>query len=284
MNEFDEYYYCSLLNDSYQLNQENEYYNYCNSYNAYKNTLNNNDIFQDDIKIEEGVNTIFENKKDYKESSNEGIIKNIVEQSIFISTYVSDKEKVKKHFEIRKINKNLGRKRKNSKYKQTKNDRTRPDNANNRLLTIFSNSTLNYINSKLFKNINRKKMIQKIEPLNKIYSKACKRKALLLKTIGEIFSAPVSERNSTFEKNFNKKLIEKLRKKNKNEKINSLLDKTIGEMYQIYISNTIPEYSLDNDLNLIESNDEDYIALLKEKSSNFIEIINNKKERNRTKK
>ena len=143
---------------------------------------------------------------------------------------------------------------------------------------------MSYVNLKLFKNINRKKILQRIVPLSKTYKNASQRKALLTKTLGEIFSAPVSERNSTYKKDFNKELIENLRKNNKNEKYESLLDKTFGEMYQIYKSNTIPEYSLDKDLSLIETDDEDYNALLKYKAQYFIETINNKKERKRIKK
>lgn len=270
---------------SNQINQgENEHFYNFNIDNEYKYNFNGNDIFQEEKKIEEEVKDIFLNKKDNIENSNDEINNDIVSQTLYISTSVSDSQKEKKkYFEIKNINK-LGRKRKNKKSKPTNNDRTRPDNAENKLLTMFSNSTLSYINSKLFKNINRKKMIQRIEPLSKKYRNSGQRKKLLLKTMGEIYSAPVSERNSTYNKNHNKKLIENLRKNNKNVEIESLLDKTFGEMYQIYKSNTIPEYSLEKDLSLIETDDEDYNALLKYKAIHFIEAINNKQERERLKK
>ena len=225
------------------------------------------------------------NQNDNIESSNDEIDNDIAAQSIYNTNSVSDRQNTQKlYFDIKKINKNLGRKRKNSESEPTNNDRTRPDNVDNKLLILFSNSTLSFINLKLFKNINRKKILQRIRPLSKTYKNACQRKALLKKTIGEIFSSPVSERNSTYKKDFNKELIENLRKNNKNEKYESLLDKTFGEMYQIYKSNTIPEYSLDKDLSLIETDDEDYNALLKYKAQYFIETINNKKGRERIKK
>ena len=259
------------FNDFYTYN-ENEYY------------LNALDISQEDKKLQDEYNIIFMNKKDNIESSNDEIDNGIADQSNNNSTSVSDRQnKQKLIFDIKTINKNLGRKGKNSKSEPTLNDRTRPDNVDNKLLILFSNSTLSYVNLKLFKNINRKKILQRIVPLSKTYKNASQRKALLTKTLGEIFSAPVSERNSTYKKDFNKKLIENLRKNNKNEKYESLLDKTFGEMYQIYKSNTIPEYSLDKDLSLIETDDEDYNALLKYKAQYFIETIINKKGRERIK-
>ena len=292
-NEYDDNYYNSQLDYPYQLSQEkNEYFNNFNSFNEYKNNMNFFDIFQDDKKIEEEVKNIFTNKNDTIKCSNDEINDDIINKTLYNSTSVSGKQKTKKKFfgikknffGTKKINKNLGRKRKNSKSEPTNNDRTRPDNVDNKLLNMFSNRTLSYINSKLFKNINRKKIIQRIEPLSKEYHNSGQRKALLLKTIGEIYSAPVSERNSTYNKDFNKKLIENLRKNNKNGKIESLLDKTMGEMYQIYKNNTIPEYSLDKDLSLIETDDENYIALLRNKAHYFIETINNKHGRKRLKK
>ena len=260
----------------------------CNNYDTYNENeyyLNALDISQEDKKLQDEYNIIFMNKKDNIESSNDEIDNGIADQSNNNSTSVSDRQnKQKLIFDIKTINKNLGRKGKNSKSEPTLNDRTRPDNVDNKLLILFSNSTLSYVNLKLFKNINRKKILQRIVPLSKTYKNASQRKALLTKTLGEIFSAPVSERNSTYKKDFNKKLIENLRKNNKNEKYESLLDKTFGEMYQIYKSNTIPEYSLDKDLSLIETDDEDYNALLKYKAQYFIETINNKKGRERIKK
>ena len=255
----------------------------CNNYDTYNENeyyLNALDISQEDKKLQDEYNIILMNKKDNIESSNDEIDNGIAEQSNNNSTSVSDRQnKQKLIFDIKTINKNLGRKGKNSKSEPTLNDRTRPDNVDNKLLILFSNSTLSYVNLKLFKNINRKKILQRIVPLSKTYKNASQRKALLTKTLGEIFSAPVSERNSTYKKDFNKKLIENLRKNNKNEKYESLLDKTFGEMYQIYKSNTIPEYSLDKDLSLIETDDEDYNALLKYKAQYFIETIINKKGR-----
>ena len=265
--------------------EEKECFNNFYTYNENEYYLNTNDISQEDQNIQEDISIIFMNQNDNIESSNDEIDNDIAAQSIYNTNSVSDRQnKQKLYFDIKKINKNLGRKRKNSESEPTNNDRTRPDNVDNKLLILFSNSTLSFINLKLFKNINRKKILQRIEPLSKTYKTACQRKALLKKTIGEIFSAPVSERNSTYKKDFNKELIENLRKNNKNEKYESLLDKTFGEMYQIYKSNTIPEYSLDKDLSLIETDDEDYNALLKYKAQYFIETIINKKGRERIKK
>ena len=103
------------------------------------------------------------------------------------------------------------------------------------------------------------------------------------KTLGEIFSAEISDRCSTFKdnKNYNKKLIDDLRKNSKDVEINDLLNQTVQEMYIKYISNTIPEFNLDDDIKKIEikENDKDYIDLYRIKAVNLIQNINEKKGR-----
>ena len=97
----------------------------------------------------------------------------------------------------------------------------------------------------------------------------------------------MSGRNTRFkkDKNYNKKLIKNLRKNNLAIEINNILDKTVKEMYEIYISNAIPEYSLNNDLIKLKKkeNDNDNINKYENIASKLIEIVINKKSRNRWK-
>ena len=132
------------------------------------------------------------------------------------------------------------------------------------------------------------KLIQKIAPINKVYQKIDEIKIFFRKTLGEIFSAEISDRCSTFKdnKNYNKKLIDEkliddLRKNSKDVEINDLLNQTVQEMYIKYISNTIPEFNLDDDIKKIEikENDKDYIDLYRIKAINLIQNINEKKGR-----
>ena len=134
--------------------EEKECFNNFNTYNENEYYLNALDISQEDKKLQDEYNIIFMNKKDNIESSNDEIDNGIADQSNNNSTSVSDRQnKQKLIFDIKTINKNLGRKGKNSKSKPTLNDRTRPDNVDNKLLILFSNRTLSYVNLKLFKNI-----------------------------------------------------------------------------------------------------------------------------------
>ena len=74
-------------------------------------------------------------------------------------------------------------------------------------------------------------------------------------------------------------------KKNKAKEVINLLNKTLKEMYEIYISENdnikIPEYHLENDLIQIEiKNGKEYAQEYKKKAMNLVQIISvNKKRR-----
>ena len=270
----------SLLNNSFELNQEN-----LDNIPLYfirpKNNIPDSSEQANDDKKEDTIKNIFSNKKESIDEPNDNMNNYIEDQKRYMLTNVSDKQKtIMHHFKIIKTKlykdyKKLGRRKKTSSHIKTPNDRKRKDNIINKILIRFINSTLSYFNSKLSKYNNKKKLLQKIWPINKTYPDAEKRKQLLLKTIDEIFAERVSDRSTKYEKDFNKKIIDEIRKNKKAIEINSMLDKTVKQMYELYQSNTIPEYNLNNDLKLDEANDENYISVLKDKASDFINIINN---------
>ena len=287
-DEFGETYYESFSwNNSLELNQENSDY-FPFYFISQKNNIPDSSEQAKDDKIDDAIKNIFSNKKDLIHDPNDNMNNYIEDRKRYFLTIVSDTQKTKKHYfkiikarDRNKDYKKLGRRKKTSSHKKTPNDRKRPDNIINKILNRFINSTLSYFNSKLSKYNNKKKLLQKIWPISKKYSKAENKKKLLLKTIGEILAERVSDRSTKYEKDFNKKIIDEIRKNKKALEINSMLDKTVKQMYELYESNTIPEYNLNNDLKLDETNDENYISLLKDKASDFINIINNINGRNK---
>lgn len=254
-----------------------------NPYNVDQNNYDRNEIEgeknnEDTLKAIENnfpYNTLY--KKEEKNKDKDGKIKSI-------NTATTDKLSKKKKKIFRIINYKLkpGRRKKNSLLKPAIKDKYHKDNIQNRILTNYINSTLHYLNLHLSKK--KIKLLQKIVPLIKEYSTAENSRKFLQKTIGEILSVSVSDRNTRFknDKNYNKKLIKKLRTNSLLIEVNNILNKTVKEMYEIYISNTIPEYSLDNDLIKLKQkdNDNDYVLKYKSLAENLIDIIINKKSRN----
>ena len=71
-------------------------------------------------------------------------------------------------------------------------------------------------------------------------------------TLRELLSSDLSGKYTKMDKKYNKKKIDILIQKNKVKEIIKLLNKTLKEVYEIYINNEIPEFSLAHDLNIIE--------------------------------
>ena len=71
-------------------------------------------------------------------------------------------------------------------------------------------------------------------------------------TLRELLSSDLSDKHTKIDKKYNKKKIDILIQKNKVKEIIKLLNKTLKEVYEIYINNEIPEFSLVHDLNIIE--------------------------------
>ena len=272
-----------------------------NSLNYFDEFQNNLFFFKNDEEEEQNkkkidiIANIFPNKFSQIKIEGDNINKPTNDQSQNSFTKTNNKIKEdKKYFKIIKMEKktkpklykNLGRKKKNSSSDPSKHSKISDDNIRNKIITNFINSYRDTINKKLskfFKSKSKAKLIQKIAPINKVYQKIDEIKIFFRKTLGEIFSAEISDRCSTFKdnKNYNKKLIDDLRKNSKDVEINDLLNQTVQEMYIKYISNIIPVFNLDDDIKKIEikENDKDYIDLYRIKAINLIQNINEKKGR-----
>ena len=242
---------------------------------------------QERFNIEDIFPNNFEKEEDTKkEDEKEKIYYTVYEEKSNVLTATTEKKHIqKKYFRIDKTKKRnkdykkKGRKRKNSISEPTKNDKNRDDNIRIRILTLFMNRIQIYINSKLskyFRTKSKKNLIKKIERINKLSSKVDECKNFLQKNIGEVFSAPLSNRCTNYSKDFNKNLIDNLKKNSQNEEIKGLFDKTVKEMYEIYISNTIHEFNLNKDLEKIKQEDENYAVEFKKKALNLITSINEK--------
>lgn len=273
-----------------------------NSLNYFDEFQNNLFFFKNDEEEEEQnkkkidiIANIFPNKFSQIKIEGDNLNKPTNDQSQNSFTKTNNKIKEdKKYFKIIKMEKktkpklykNLGRKKKNSSSEPSKHSKISDDNIRNKIITNFINSYRDNFNKKLskfFKSKSKAKLIQKIAPINKVYQKIDEIKIFFRKTLGEIFSAEISDRCSTFKdnKNYNKKLIDDLRKNSKDVEINDLLNQTVQEMYIKYISNIIPEFNLDDDIKKIKikENDKDYIDLYRIKAINLIQNINEKKGR-----
>jgi len=291
----DEY---DLLSDNNSIFKSEEYvFNSSFFHNRYENYMDYDYIEQEQYKqaqfnIDDIFPINFEKEEDTKEEDEkekskekEKIAYNVYEQKNNALTATTAKKNTKeKYFRIEKTKKRnkeykkKGRKAKNSISEPTKNDKNRDDNIRIRILTLFMNRTQIYINSRLSKYFgtkSKKNLIKKIERINKLSSKVDECKNFLQNNIGEVFSAPLSNRCTNYSKDFNKKLIDSL-KNSKDKEIKGLFDKTVKEMYEIYISNTIPEFNLNKDLEKIKQEDENYAVEFKEKALNLISSINKK--------
>ena len=71
-------------------------------------------------------------------------------------------------------------------------------------------------------------------------------------SLRELLSSDLSDKHTKMDKKYNKKNIDILIQKNEAKEIIKLLNKTLKEVYEIYINNEIPEFSLAHDLNIIE--------------------------------
>lgn len=263
---------------------------------------NNNNAEQEiqDISDEEAMKLIREH---LNQSPNQDIYDNIFQDlyDVTKSTELNESDKSekseksenqKKIFDIKKVNKNKGR-RKQSHPELYKEDavhtKFREDNIINKIKIYFINSTMSLINKKYSeysKAKPNKRLLQKIKPnYSKIYKKN-EIQEFFMKKISEVFSEELSGRCSTFEnkKNYNKIQIETLIEKNKAKDVISLLNKSLKDMYEIYISNDsnikFEGYNLENDLEqIILKNGEEYASKYRTTAINLLDIIDNKKKK-----
>ena len=202
------------------------------------------------------------------------------------NTIINTKTQIEKNkiFDIKKVSKRIGR-RKHDKpelYKyEAVHTKYRQDNIIQKIKIHFINSTMDLINRKYNEYLNidsKKRLLQKIKPnFTKIWRKKGNQE-FLEKKLKVVFSEELSERCSTFhdKKNYNKEQIEKLYEKNKAKNVINILDKSLKEMYRIYImeNNGMKEYNLKYDLIQIEQkNGKEYAQEYNKKAMDFLNLF-----------
>ena len=201
------------------------------------------------------------------------------------------KQNKSKIFWIEKIDKkkkNMGRRKKEKKYKtKASHNKFNKDNIVRKIKIHFLNAGIKYINKKYneFEKLKLKrtnqKFLQKLEQKYTDYLTKKEEKIFLSKKLNEILSDTVSKRCKNHNKDYNKKNIKKLINNGEPKNLIEFLDKTIEDVYRIYISkekDKIPEFNLENDLTLIEEDinekGENYKIKYKEYALDLISILN----------
>ena len=197
--------------------------------------------------------------------------------------YLSPKKEKKKIFYTKRETKK-GRKIKCIKYIGD-NGKSRQDLIRTKIKIKFLNSLLNYINNKIILFYNHKKYLLKSINSPFIKDTLDKVKECLDKKIMEIFSCELSKKHNLkkLEKFYNKKIINKIIKENKAlELIDIFINKTLKDMYEIYISNSIDNFCLKNDIEKLSKKNEyeqEYLKDYETKAKNFVSIIQGKNSR-----
>ena len=166
---------------------------------------------------------------------------------------------------VKKTGKSKGRLSKKNgrpsyKIKHSKSSR---DDIISKIKRLFVKNTNNYINKKyngflLKKKKKKRVLLKKISPeIYRIYSTKDNQHFFNL-YLYQLFSQDLSDKITQYSKDYNRKRIKSLYEKNEAKEIIEILNLTVKEMYQIYISNSIPDYNLENDLeNLIKEDEEE---------------------------
>lgn len=271
----------------------------------YKNILNTKVYFSDNkIKIFENIfesQKLFECNENlfdeenyfikadsliYHYNSNNSKEKYIEEKNIKKS---KKKQFQKKIFLIEKIDrkkKNMGRRKKEKKYRtRASHNKFNKDNIVRKIKIHFLNAGIKYINKKYneFHCLKRtkQKFLQKLKQKYTDYLTKKEEKIFLSKKLNEILSDTVSKRCKNHNKDYNRKNIKKLINNGEPKNLIEFLDKTIEDVYRIYISeekDKIPEFNLENDLMSIEEDinekGENYKIKYKEYALDLISILN----------
>jgi hypothetical protein len=229
----------------------------------------------------DGIDNYFDNTNSTDNNGEETDHTNNTNNTIINTKTQIEKNKI---FDIKKVSKRIGR-RKHDKpelYKyEAVHTKYRQDNIIQKIKIHFINSTMDLINRKYNEYLNidsKKRLLQKIKPnFTKIWTKKGNQE-FLEKKLKDVFSEELSERCSTFhdKKNYNKEQIEKLYEKNKAKNVINILDKSLKEMYRIYImeNNGMKEYNLKYDLIQIEQkNGKEYAQEYNKKAMDFLNLF-----------
>lgn len=183
-------------------------------------------------------------------------------------------------FKIKKAKKQGRRKLGKIYSNEPRHDKFSKDNIIKKIINHFIQSTLNYINEKyneFLKNNNRRSqpLLHKIINTTSKFVTKKKISKLFKAKARDLFTMDISKRCSRSNPKDNITRIEKLYSQNEAVEVMEILNKSLSELYGEYMNNKIPEYSFENDLNLIEDkNDAKYKISYQDKARN---LINNNK-------
>ena len=250
----------------------------------------------DSQKLIDGNENLFVDEKNYFIKTNSLIYhyekKNSNEKKNCENNKKAKKKQDKgKIFLIEKIDrkkKNMGRRKKEKKYRNKAcHDKFNKDNIVRKIKIHFLNAGIKYINKKYneFEKLKLKrtkqKFLQKLEQKYTDYLTKKEEKIFLSKKLNEVLSDTVSKRCKNHNKDYNKKNIKKLITNGEPKNLIEFLDKTIEDVYRIYISeekDKIPEFNLENDLTAIDEDmnekGENYKIKYKEYALDLISILN----------
>ena len=276
-----------------------------------KDIILKNEIIKAEISLEDIIIPIFENIFESKKliDNNENLV--IKDDNYFIkaNSYINRNNSIEKISEENNIKKgkkkkakekifliektdkkkkNMGRRKKEKKYRtKACHDKFNTDNIVRKIKIHFLNAGIKYINKKYseFQKLKLKptkqKFLQKLQQKYTDYRTKKEEKIFLSKKLNEILSDTVSNRCKNHNKDYNKKNLKKLINNGEPKNLIEFLDKTIEDVYKIYISeenDKIPEFNLENDLSSIEEElnekGENYKIKYKEYALDLISILN----------
>ena len=234
------------LKDFYNYNKETNIIFDKNNINQEQDAIKKIFPLADDIEINEDsliTHKLYEitNSTDFKIKYNNSI-KNISETN-------------NKIFFFKKVSRKMGRKKHSQtqlNFVEANHNKFREDNIVRKIKIYFTNSLMLYINKKYSEFIGRKtkKLLIKIKPnFTKVWTKKDNQE-YLTKTAKEVFSERLSSKCTRYGQKHNIDQIRILIEENEAIEVINILNKTIKDMYLIYIGNNnkIPGLSLENDL------------------------------------
>lgn len=201
----------------------------------------------------------------------------IVEQEVNSKISLENKQ----IFKTKKAKKQGRRKLGKIYSNEPRHDKFSKDNIIKKIINHFIQNTLNYINKKyneFLKNNNRRSqpLLHKIINTTSKFITKKKISKLFKAKARDLFTMDISKRCSRSNPKDNIKRIEKLYSQNEAIEVMEILNKSLSELYGEYMNNKIPEYSFENDFNLIEDkNDTKYKKSYQDEAENLINNKNN---------
>ena len=184
-------------------------------------------------------------------------------------------------FNIEKVLK-LGRIKKGSN-KKGKHDKFQKDNIIRRFKVFLMKNIFNYVN-KSFNHDNKNTTIIGLKTISSMQTKSISKRDNILwlnSKIKDIFNQNLTSKIITFDINYNKNLIKRIYEEQKEEKVINILDKTVKELWKIYINddlnnNFIGFETIKHDIAKLRKmgESEEYIELFINCAKRFEDIFN----------